>query len=276
MSLTKRYNLKYRPHQPSFEKSLSTYMEYIDPVPSLLSGGIQYYGYHLDALNSDRIFVLPDGCIDIVICCYPDNPSGNICGSIVRRRQGIFVRSDCDYFTIRFLPGYAEQFLKFPVSEFTENEIPVQNVLPHAAELLEMIASRPTFKERIHAFESFCRQYYREQLEVPNLVQYLTDKIFASRGTLQIGELSAETGYSTRYMHKTFERYVGVSPKLFSRIIRFQHVLNALEEPDKGTAFSRILELGYFDQNHFIKEFKEFSAVTPKKYMQQSSEQPLI
>ncbi|QWU17724.1 Helix-turn-helix domain-containing protein [Paenibacillus sophorae] len=276
MSLTERRNLKYRPRQPSFEKSLSTYTEFIEPVPSFLSGGIQYYGYHLDALNINRIFVLPDGCVDIVICCYPNRPSGNICGSIVRRRQGIFVRSDCDYFTIRFLPGYAEQFLKFPVSEFTENEIPVQNVLPHAAELLEMIASQLTFKDRIHAFENFCRQYYREQLEVPNLVQYLTDKILASQGTVQIGELSAETGYSTRYMHKTFERYVGVSPKLFSRIIRFQHVLKALEDPSKEKTFGRILELGYFDQNHFIKEFKEFSAVTPKKYIQQSSGQLLF
>lgn len=261
---------KYHPFQPSFKKSLPTYTEFIESTPSLLSEGIQYFGFHLDTGHLDSMFILPDGCLDIVICCYPHQPSANICGNIVRRRKGIFVRPDCDYFAIRFLPGYAERFLKYPVSEFTENEIPLQDVLPHADRLLEAVATQSSFTERIRAFEAFHTEHYSSKLDTPALVEYLTEKIIGGKGTVPIGDLAADTGYSTRYMHKTFERYVGVSPKLFSRIIRFQHVLNALEKPRGAETLDGIMELGYFDQNHFIKEFKEFSAVTPTKYLKRS------
>ncbi|MNV83649.1 Helix-turn-helix domain protein [compost metagenome] len=60
---------------------------------------------------------------------------------------------------------------------------------------------------------------------------------------------------------------MGVPPKLFSRIIRFQFALEELNRQGREADLGSILELGYFDQNHFIKEFKEFGAETPKKFL---------
>ncbi|MNI62351.1 hypothetical protein D3C73_1176690 [compost metagenome] len=109
---------------------------------------------------------------------------------------------------IRFLPGYAEHFFRYPAGEFSELEIPVGNVIPHAAELLERVASENTFAGRVRAFEAFYSAYIPGQLKIPRLIEYLTGQIISSRGTLHVNELSADTGYSSRYLIKAFERYI--------------------------------------------------------------------
>ncbi|MFF2480311.1 helix-turn-helix domain-containing protein [Paenibacillus sp. NPDC058071] len=264
-----RQNYPYHPHQPIFEKILDTYKEHRTDASPLFQGGVIFYGFHINALNENRIFVVPDGCLHLVVCCHKEHPSANICGTIFKGRQGVFVRSDCEYFVICFMPGYAEFFLKYPIGEFSELEIPVQEVFPYSDELLEKIAEQSTFEGRIRAFEAFYLKHYRMGLEIPLLVKYLTEKIITIQGALNVKELAEDTGYSNRYLLKSFEKFVGVSPKLLSRIVRFQNVIHSLEHKHYEQTLDRIFEMGYFDQNHFIKEFKEFSFITPKKYIQQ-------
>ena len=266
----------YHPHQPIFEKVLDTYTEYRTDASPLFNGGVIFYGFYINDLNLNRIFVVPDGCLHLVVCCHKEHPSANICGSIFKGRQGVFVRSECEYFVICFMPGYAEFFFKYPIGEFSEMEIPIQEVFSHADELLEKIAEQSSFEGRIRAFEAFYLKHFQSGLEIPLLVKYLTERIITFRGTLNVKELSEDTGYSSRYMVKTFEKFVGVSPKLLGRIVRFQNVIHSLEHKHYEETLDRIFEMGYFDQNHFIKEFKEFSFVTPKKYIQQIDSDHLL
>lgn len=145
----------------------------------------------------------------------------------------------------------------------------MQEVFPHATELLEKVAEQSSFEGRIRAFESFYLKHFSNVLKVPLLVKYMTEKIIALQCTMNVTELSQDTGYSSRYMLKTFQKYVGVSPKLLNRIVRFQNVIHSLEHKHYEKTLDRIFGMGYFDQNHFIEEFKEFSFITPIKYFQQ-------
>lgn len=269
MSLIHRPAALYHPYQPTFDKLLNTYTQYKTAVLDIFNNGVQFEGFYIDSKHIDRTFVLPDGCVNLVICCHPQYPSANICGNLFKGRQGIFVRAECEYFVVRFLPGYAEHFFKHPIGEFSELEVPIQEVLPHADELLEQVAEQTSLEGRVRAFEHFFLKYIGDELEIPLLVKYLTEKIIAGSGTSNVKQLSEDTGYSSRYLSKNFEKYVGLSPKLFSRIIRFQNVIHLLEKQQYEQALPQIFELGYFDQNHFIKEFKEFSMLTPKKFIQQ-------
>ncbi|ASA23306.1 helix-turn-helix transcriptional regulator [Paenibacillus donghaensis] len=266
MNVHTRPSILYKPFQPAFEKMLHSYTEYKSSLTVPYGGGIQIYRFYMDDSHVNQMFVIPEGCMSLVICCHRDHPSANICGTLYKGRQGFFVRSECEYMVIRFLPGYAEHFFQYPTGEFSELEIPVQDVLPHAAELLERVVEKNTFHERVQAFEEFYGRYIRNKLEIPRLIEYLTDQIICTHGKLHVNDLSQDTGYSSRYLIKVFERYIGASPKLFSRIIRFQYVLKSLESKHYKETLEQISELGYFDQNHFIKEFKEFSLTTPKKY----------
>src|SRR4030095_3948976 len=182
MRRTNGKDYPYHPHQPIFEKVLDTYTEHRTGASPIFHGGVIFYGFYINDLNLNRIFVVPDGCLHLVICCHREHPSANICGSIYKGRQGGFVRSECEYFVICFMPGYAEFFLKYPIGEFSEMEIPIQEVFSHAEELLEKVAEQSSFEGRIRAFETFYLKHFQSDLEIPLLVKYLTEKIITFRG----------------------------------------------------------------------------------------------
>ncbi len=257
----------YFPHQPSFETKLMNYTE-MSSASVQHPVGAQYYSFYLGAANKDTMMIFPDGCIDVIICCNKDNPSANICGSIITERQGVFRHGECDIFAVRFFPGYGRRFLKYPACEFTEQEIPLSDVIPNSALLLEQIAAEDSLYGRINVFERFYQQFSRPEIETPDWVKYITGQIISSHGARSMTDLSQDIGYSSRYISKLFNEYVGMPPKLFSRIVRFQHVLAALMQERYDGIVEEMMELGYYDQNHFIKEFKKFSSFTPKKYME--------
>ncbi|TQR43984.1 helix-turn-helix domain-containing protein [Paenibacillus popilliae] len=261
-------NLGYFPHQPSFERKQMKYFDNrLSAYPKPM--GIQYYTFSLDEASSHPMMILPDGSIDIMICCDQDRPSANVCGTVTSGKQGGFRQGNCDVFAIRFFPGYGSHVLRYPAHEFTDREIPLADVIRNSSILLEQIAAANNMPARIAIFESFYRQLIQEEDETPPWLKHVTEQIISSSGSRSMSDLSQHTGYSSRYIAKVFHEYVGMSPKLFSRIVRFQHVLDALLRSDYEGVMEEMMELGYYDQNHFIKEFKEFSTFTPKKYMEQ-------
>lgn len=88
-----------------------------------------------------------------------------------------------------------------------------------------------------------------------------------SRGQLSIKELCRKTGYSLSTLERHMKKIVGVTPKEFQRIIRFNRVLQYINNNPLHLNWSRIAHrFGYYDQTHFIKEFNHFYGKTPAKY----------
>jgi AraC-like DNA-binding protein len=84
-------------------------------------------------------------------------------------------------------------------------------------------------------------------------------------------QLSDEIGYSQKHFIDLFRGQVGVSPKQYLKIMRFQKAISAIEN-NVSIPWSRIaLESGYYDQAHFIHDFKHFSGFTPKEYIKRKS-----
>ena len=85
-------------------------------------------------------------------------------------------------------------------------------------------------------------------------------------------EIQVEMNISERSLERVIKQYVGMSPKMFSRIIRFQSGLNTLRQTD----FRNLTELAYiadyFDQSHYIKEFREFTGTNPKNFLLSTNE----
>ncbi|WP_317162601.1 helix-turn-helix domain-containing protein [Myroides albus] len=80
---------------------------------------------------------------------------------------------------------------------------------------------------------------------------------------------------SERTLERLVKQYVGMSPKVYSRIIRFQANLNLLRESSFKSLTELTYESGYFDQSHYIREFKTFTGSTPKQYLLDTQEQLL-
>jgi len=84
-------------------------------------------------------------------------------------------------------------------------------------------------------------------------------------------ELSDQIGYSQKHFIDLFKKQVGVSPKQYFRIIRFQKVIQEIEA-NPAIQWSHIAaESGFYDQAHFINEFKSFSGFTPNEYMERKT-----
>ncbi|MEY8863036.1 helix-turn-helix domain-containing protein [Tenacibaculum singaporense] len=73
------------------------------------------------------------------------------------------------------------------------------------------------------------------------------------------------TGLSTRQLQRVFNYYIGTTPKAFSNVVRFQQVLSEVTSAQSLKNNKLYLDLGFFDQAHFIKHFKTFYGVTPSK-----------
>jgi AraC-like DNA-binding protein len=87
----------------------------------------------------------------------------------------------------------------------------------------------------------------------------------------RLDQLSDEIGYSQKHFIHLFTQQVGVSPKQYLKIMRFQKVISAIENRESIRWSKIALESGYYDQAHFIHDFRLFSGFTPNEYMKRKA-----
>lgn len=252
-------HMPYMPEQPFFELSTRGYVSRFGASSGVMA---QYYSFVVDRDAKRAIVAVPDGAIDILFHCCGSRPEARICGSVKKGTQVEFERGSM-YFGARFFPGTAESLLQCPLNQFTEQQVLLNEVYGAGEVLAERISEAGSFGERITLFESFHAVCMRRTTGRPSLVSFLLDRINASRGGVRVGELAAETGYSSRHISGMFTRAVGISPKLYARIVRFQRCFGLLREQPEASCASLALDSGYYDQAHLINEFREFSLCTP-------------
>lgn len=99
----------------------------------------------------------------------------------------------------------------------------------------------------------------------------IVEEILEKNGKVDILNLSENAGFSLRYIEHRFNKTLGMSPKLFARLVKFQHCFEYIQN-NQQMKFSEIaLNCGYFDQAHFIKEFGFFAGITPKAYFKETN-----
>ncbi|WP_224998618.1 helix-turn-helix domain-containing protein [Cesiribacter sp. SM1] len=102
--------------------------------------------------------------------------------------------------------------------------------------------------------------------------------IMQEGGSLRVDALAQEACLSQRQYERKFRQLTGFSPKLFSRIVRFHSAFNAYKQPSGGgdaaghTLTQLALEKGYYDQSHFIQDFKQFSGLNPGRFFSGKAE----
>ena len=252
-------NSSYLPEQPFFKLSTRQFVSRVGSPYGLLA---QYYSFEVPSDDDRAIVAVPDGTIDILFHCTASAPTASVCGSVKKGKQIEFKKGSL-YFGARFLPGTAKQILKSPLSHFTDQEILLDDIQSNSDEFVELICGAESFDERIALFEKYYTRCNSDKDCAPSLISFLLEKINASCGEIRVQELADETGYSTRHVSNVFKKYVGISPKLFSRIVRFQRSFSLLRLQKKPTFADLAQDAGYYDQAHFINEFKEFSLNTP-------------
>lgn len=107
-----------------------------------------------------------------------------------------------------------------------------------------------------------------------NIIRTAIDYICSTSSKVSISNLALESGFSQKQFIQLFRKYVGITPKQLHRIMRFNDILSNIKKNEKVSWTAIALDCGYFDQAHFIKDFKSFSGLNPKKYLKDIGDYP--
>ncbi len=202
--------------------------------------------------------VLPDGCVDFVY-----SPSGGlqIVGAMTHVRN-FKLGSGERQFGVRFRPGMALGFAGAPGSETIDQVLPLEDFWgAKGRRLADQIAESKSSHQAFALFEA--------QLvdpSEPGVVQQVAAYIVDQSGQTKIDDLAFQAGMSARQLRRLFVEQIGLTPKHFCRVIRFQHSLARMRESARGDLTNVALDCGYYDQAHFINEFREFSGFSPTEF----------
>jgi AraC-like DNA-binding protein len=254
------------------------------PLNQFIESFVYFKGYN-PAHSVDRF--LPDGNTYVVIDLtgYPkfiyDNNTlkeiqscRNVWFSGIRNKF-ITIPSgrDNEMFILNFRKGMAYPFVEMPMDELTDcvvdGELVMSNQILNMREtLLELVST----KQKFTYAEQYLLNKFSKKLIVNPFVDYSVNFILKSPQQLSIQHLADKVGFSQKHFIKIFREHVGVAPKTFLKIIRFQKALLEIEGTKTAHWAHIACEAGYYDQAHFINDFKEFSGFTPKQFLGMKSE----
>lgn len=223
--------------------------------------------------------ILPDGCTEIVFHMGDPFAQHNSDGTTERQPLALLVgqmrrhlliqpTGRVSVLGVRFWPGGAYPFLLLPQDEIAGTVIALDAVWGAVTrELQSRIADAPTAAESVRQVETFFIARLNKFRRHDDAILKAIASIFRSRGFLAVESLAENMGIGLRRLDRKFNTRVGLPPKMLCRIIRFQRVLRMLERSENGRDFVQVaLDCGYYDQSHFIKEFKAFAGKSPTSY----------
>lgn len=156
------------------------------------------------------------------------------------------------------------QFTKHPINELFNLSVELDHLFDKSSidEVQDNLASAQTDTHRIKIVEQFLLAQLLS-IKTDKLIVEAVQMIYRSKGSIRVKELNQLLNISASPFEKRFRKIVGVSPKKFASIVRFNVVLNELGE--KKSLAEICYENNFFDQAHFIKDFKQFTGETPDK-----------
>ncbi|MDD4529421.1 MAG: helix-turn-helix transcriptional regulator [Bacteroidales bacterium] len=259
---------------------------------SLLEPFIKYY-WILDYESSvvEPIRVIPYGCVQFTfylgerINSFGSNNDSSYKDQAVVTGQissffDVVPQGKIRLITIVFKPFGAKPFFDFPIFEIQNNIIPIKDI--NNKEWLDLenrLGDCVDNKSIVSCLENNLLKklekntLFNSYSSINNeRIMLAINRIDDSKGTINIKGLSSLACLSDKQFNRIFADYVGMNPKNFLRIIRYQSFLLKLQNSNiKATKAVDFLDLvydcGYYDQSHLINNFKEFTGYTPKEYI---------
>ncbi|HEY6504180.1 MAG TPA: helix-turn-helix domain-containing protein [Chitinophagaceae bacterium] len=227
---------------------------------------------------ASRQRVLPDGCMEMIFH-YGDlyrqyfedgssviQPRSFVFGQITKFIE-IEPTGVSGIVSARFLPDGLSQFLEIPIAELEDKAVSIIDLFGEKGKLLEeKVLAATGNQERIKLIEEFLLSFLADPGMVDTVTKACIDVIIQSQGQMGVVELADKMNINRRNIERRFTSAVGMSPKQLSKVVRLQATLKMLEQKKFTSLTSLAYENGYYDQAHFIKDFKEFTGMSPKSF----------
>jgi AraC-like DNA-binding protein len=254
----------------------------IRSVSPLLARGVEHLWVARGRLPSLwRNMILPDGAMELIInlgdpqkLCHSDDYSrstsfrhswisGERTAPIVIDEAG-----DVHLIGVRLRAGGAWPFLGLSLKEFTGRVVELDAVFGREIDRLrDDLGEARDDESRFARVEAWLLERMRAHAQPPRAVSYALDVIRRGGDAVRIGQIADEIGLSHKHLLREFDRCVGLRPKTFARICSFQRAINWIGYKPSVDWADAAVACGYYDQAHFIHEFRAFSGLTPASYL---------
>jgi len=222
--------------------------------------------------------VLPAGREELIINlsdgelrCYHDDgkPNGRTAGPIfIGMHRGSYVidtRQQSAIMGVHFKPGGAWRLLGIPAHELSNARIDFQLLIGEdAPRLMDRLMRTASPMEKLRLVDAVLCQ--RRLRTIHPAVAWAADQMTRYPATTRIALLAEEAGLSERRLGELFSCQIGINPKGFARLRRFQSVLSRIHTSTHPDWCEVALKTGYADQAHLIRDFRQFSGFSPTGY----------
>lgn len=224
--------------------------------------------------------IIPDGCIEMAFILGDDikrytsedeyiiQPRAMVIGQIT---DPFYIEpvGQVDTFAISFFPLGFSNLINISLDELVNKETPLEQLFDPkiVSELVNNIIEAASTEERIGIVEAFLFDRLQEVKVIDQVIRTTVDVIYQKGGNVKIADVLGDDKSNRRHLERQFKKQIGISPKQLGKVIRLQAALALLldEEPESLTKIA--YSSNYYDQSHFIKDFKDFTGITPKDFL---------
>jgi AraC-like DNA-binding protein len=165
-------------------------------------------------------------------------------------------------------PLGAFQFFGLPMSAVAHRVTPFEDVFDREAPLLaERLYEGPTWEARFSLLDATIAARLAERLPASPDVAWAWRRLSETDGRVAVGALTDELGCSRRHLTARFREQVGMPPKTFARILRFDRAVRRLRRDGEERLVEIAYDCGYYDQAHFNRDFRRFAGSTPSEFL---------
>ena len=173
---------------------------------------------------------------------------------------------------VEFSPAGAYRVLHLKLNEIKNQVFHLTDILGKVASAIEQkMGELNNPADKVRLLQQFFLTLFTQREEDP-LFDYCVRKIKLTKGKISVAQLQHETGYSSRWLNIKFEEKLGLSPKTFNSVIRFQHFYQSIISNPADFWRQKDFYIQYYDESHFYKDFKRFTGMSPAKLIQSKNE----
>ncbi|TMN33668.1 response regulator transcription factor [Pseudoalteromonas sp. S2755] len=233
--------------------------------------------------NAAKQRIVPDGCIELAFILGDDikrytseheyilQPRAMVLGQTVSP----FYIQPTGYvqtFAASFFPYAFSHFISEPIKNLKNQETSIYELFKHdeATKLESDIIQARNTSQRIEILEAFLLHKLSDPQRIEHIVKTTVDIIFAQNGDISVNAITKSNLNNRRQLERKFLDLVGISPKHLSKLVRLQSALTLLiNREDNLTNIA--YKSNYYDQSHFIKDFKALTGVSPRAFLDDES-----
>ncbi len=257
------HSLRCQPASPDLRPFVRAYAqrEFLDllcplsePVPARLEQTLEFqFGEPLE------VFVHKQ--------CKHSRPI-HIVGSYTEGRCVVTLKKKVISFGVFFQPTGLSRLFRISPVEFSNQDYDALDVLPNGIRHLhDQLAACPSFSSRVVVVEQFLRSLVARVSVRNEFGRDAAARIFQVNGVVRLRELAADYGISVRQLERRFRQSVGITPKVYARVARFQTALDAKLLRPQLSWLSIAHDLGYHDQMHMVHDFHELAGAAPNEIL---------